>query len=148
MSWSLNNCNLLIHGSQDIDFNLLSLELEVEHEAKYQVNGTTCYHRSFIFFDLIMMFTVMSKTSVLLLAIIALSAAQSSAQTFIHNTIMFIDISNNAWYNKAHWLIGTPYLSSNVKKSCTHLAILRNKRTQTHATVNAVYLLPGHDKLK
>ena len=42
---------------------------------------------------------------------IALSAAQSSAQTFIHNAIMFIDTSNNAWYNKTHWLIGTPYLS-------------------------------------
>ena len=93
---SLNNCNLAIHGSYGPDFNLLSLELEVEHEVKYQVNGTTCYHRSFIFFDLIMMFTVMSKTSVPILAMIALSAAQSSAQTFIHNATMFIDTSNNA----------------------------------------------------
>ena len=42
---------------------------------------------------------------------IALSALQSPAQTFSHNGIMFIDTSNNAWYNQVHWLIGTPYLS-------------------------------------
>ena len=46
-----------------------------------------------------------------LLAMIALSAVQSSVQTFIHNAILFIDVSNNAWYNKVHWLIKTPYLS-------------------------------------
>ena len=96
MSSSLNNCNLLIHGSQGPDFNLLSLELKLEHEAKYQINGTTYYHRSYILFDLGMMFTVMSKTSMPLLGMIALSAAQSSLQTFIHNAIMFTDTSNNA----------------------------------------------------
>ena len=42
---------------------------------------------------------------------IALSAVQSSAQTYIHNGILFIDTSNNAWYNQVHWLIGTSYLS-------------------------------------
>ena len=42
---------------------------------------------------------------------IALSALQSPAQTFSHNAIMFIDTSNNAWYNRVHWLIGTLYLS-------------------------------------
>ena len=42
-----------------------------------------------------------------LLEIIALSTVQSS---FIHNAILFIDTSNNAWYNQSHWLIGTPYL--------------------------------------
>ena len=45
-----------------------------------------------------------------LLAMIALSAVQSSVQTFIHNVILFIDTSNNAGYNQAHWLIGTSYL--------------------------------------
>ena len=32
-------------------------------------------------------------------AMIALSAVQSSAETFIHNAILFIDTVNNAWYN-------------------------------------------------
>ena len=36
-----------------------------------------------------------------LLAFIALSAAQSSAQTRIHNAILVIDTSNNASYNQA-----------------------------------------------
>ena len=44
--------------------------------------------------------------------IVDISAAQWSAQTFIHNAIMFIDTSNNAWHNQAHWLTGTPYLST------------------------------------
>ena len=44
-----------------------------------------------------------------LLAMVALSAVQSSAQTFIHNAILFIDTFNNAWYNQVHWLIGMPY---------------------------------------
>ena len=35
-----------------------------------------------------------------LLAMIALSVVQSSAQTFIYNAILFIDTSDNAWYNK------------------------------------------------
>ena len=46
-----------------------------------------------------------------LLAFIALSAAQSSAQTRIHNAILVIDTSNNASYNQVHWLVRTPYLS-------------------------------------
>ena len=46
-----------------------------------------------------------------LLAMIALSSVQSFVQTFIHNAILFIDTSNNTWYNQAHWLIGIPYLS-------------------------------------
>ena len=33
---------------------------------------------------------------------IAISAVQSSAQTFIHNAFLFIDTSNNAWYNQAY----------------------------------------------
>ena len=48
-----------------------------------------------------------------LLAMIALLAVQSSAQTFIHNTVLFIDTSDHAWYNQIHWLIRTPYLLSN-----------------------------------
>ena len=35
-----------------------------------------------------------------LLAMFALSVVQSSAQTFIYNAILFIDTSDNAWYNK------------------------------------------------
>ena len=46
-----------------------------------------------------------------LLAFIALSAAQSSAQTRIHNAILVIDTSNNASYKQVHWLVRTPYLS-------------------------------------
>ena len=46
-----------------------------------------------------------------LLAMIGLSAFQSSAQTFSHNAILFIDASDNAWYNQVHWLIGMAYLS-------------------------------------
>ena len=46
-----------------------------------------------------------------LLAFIALSAAQSSAQTHIHSAILVIDTSNNASYNQVHWLVRTPYLS-------------------------------------
>ena len=34
-----------------------------------------------------------------LLAIVDISAIQSSAQTFIHNAISFTDTSNNAWHN-------------------------------------------------
>ena len=46
-----------------------------------------------------------------LLAFIALSAAQSSAQTHIHNAIVVVDTSNNAWQSQVHWLVGTPYLA-------------------------------------
>ena len=46
-----------------------------------------------------------------LLAFIALSAAQSSAQTQIHSTIVVIDTSNNAWHSQVRWLVGTPYLA-------------------------------------
>ena len=46
-----------------------------------------------------------------LLALIALSAAQSSARTRIDGAIFVIDTSNNASYNQVHWLVGTPYLS-------------------------------------
>ena len=47
-----------------------------------------------------------------LLAIVDISDVQSSAQTFIHNVILFIDTSNNASHNQAHRLFGTPYLST------------------------------------
>ena len=30
----------------------------------------------------------------------------------INNAIFFIDTSNNSWHNQAHWLTGTPYLST------------------------------------
>ena len=42
---------------------------------------------------------------------IALSAVQSTTETFVYNDSLFIDTSNNAWYNQAHWLRGMPYLS-------------------------------------
>ena len=42
---------------------------------------------------------------------IVLSAVQSSAQIFIHNGMLSIDTSNNAWYYQVHSLIETPYLS-------------------------------------
>ena len=50
--------------------------------------------------------------SITVLAIVDISALQSPAQIFIHNVILFIDTSNNAWHNQAHWLIGMPYLST------------------------------------
>ena len=53
----------------------------------------------------------LSEISTSLLAFIALSAAQSSAQTHIHSTIVVIDTSNNAWHSQVHWLVGTPYLA-------------------------------------
>ena len=43
-----------------------------------------------------------------LLAIVDISAVQSSAQTFIHNAILIPDTSKNAWHSQAHWLIRTP----------------------------------------
>ena len=51
-----------------------------------------------------------SKTYALL-AFIAPSAAQSSAQTHIQSAIVVIDTSNNAWHSQVHWLVGTPYLA-------------------------------------
>ena len=44
-------------------------------------------------------------------AFIALSAAQSSAQTHIQSAIVVIDTSNNAWHSQVDWLVGTPYLA-------------------------------------
>ena len=55
--------------------------------------------------------TILSILSISLLAFIALSAAQSTAQTRIHNAILVIDTSNNASYNQGHWLFEIPYLS-------------------------------------
>ena len=46
--------------------------------------------------SLLVMITIIQG---LLLAMIAISVVQSSGQTFIHNAILFIDISNNACYN-------------------------------------------------
>ena len=43
---------------------------------------------------------------------VEISAVQLSAQTFIRSAILFINTSNNAWHNQAHWLIGMPYLST------------------------------------
>ena len=50
-------------------------------------------------------------STVTLLPFIALSVAQSSAQTRIHSAILVIDTSNNASYNQVHWLVRTSYLS-------------------------------------
>ena len=47
-----------------------------------------------------------------LLAIADISTVQSSARTFIHNVILFIDTSNNASYSQFQWLFVTPYLST------------------------------------
>ena len=58
-----------------------------------------------------------------LLAIVDISAVQSSAQIIIHNAISLIDTSNNAWYNQDDWLIGTPYLST----IASNAAVLRCK---------------------
>ena len=42
---------------------------------------------------------------------IVFSAVQSSAPTLIHNNVLFIDTSDNAWYNQVQCLIWTPYLA-------------------------------------
>ena len=41
----------------------------------------------------------------------ALPAVQSSIWTRIHNTILFIDASNNGWYYPTDLLMKTPYLA-------------------------------------
>ena len=76
-----------------------------------------------VYFSFIQMFSKKDKISVKLqraplLAFIALSAAQSSAQTCIHSAILVIDTSNNASYNQVHWLARTPFLS--IKASNEH----------------------------
>ena len=68
-----------------------------------------------------------------LLAIVDIMAVQSSAQTFIHNTILFIDTFNNAWHNQADWLIGTPYLST--------IASNVNFRNESTVMTAQIYLL-------
>ena len=68
-----------------------------------------------------------------LLAFIALSAAQSSAQTRIHNAILVIDTSNNASYNQVHWLVRTPYLS--IKASNDTAGKLTYLMTHSHSMV-------------
>ena len=35
----------------------------------------------------------------------------SNCLHYIHNVILFIDTSDNAWLSQADWPIGTPYLS-------------------------------------
>ena len=49
--------------------------------------------------------------SLALLAMIALSAVQSSVRTFFHNTILFIDTYNNEQYKLPHSLLGTQHLT-------------------------------------
>ena len=44
-------------------------------------------------------------------SIISFYRTFGSTLTRIHNTIVFIDTSNNASYNQVHWLVGTPYLA-------------------------------------
>ena len=56
-----------------------------------------------------------------LLAFIALSAAQSSAQTHIHSAIVVIDTSNHAWHSQVHWLVETPYLAIKASNECKEL---------------------------
>ena len=58
-----------------------------------------------------------------LLAFIALSVAQSSAQTRIHSDILVIDTSNNASYNQVHWLVRTPYLSIKASNATWNLVL-------------------------
>ena len=57
-------------------------------------------------------FVVIAEVSLKFLTMIAFSAAQSSAQSFIHNAILFIDTSDYARYDQPHWLIRMPYLST------------------------------------
>ena len=52
-----------------------------------------------------------SATFATLLAMIALSVVHSPTLTRIQNAILFIDTSNNAWYNNVHLLMGTPCLT-------------------------------------
>ena len=59
-----------------------------------------------------------------LIAMIDFLTVQSSAQTFIHNAIVFIDTPNNALYNQAHWFFGTPYLSMTTVSLCEKIITL------------------------
>ena len=64
-----------------------------------------------------------------LLAFIALLTVQSSAQTRIHNVILFIGTSNNASHNQVHWLVGTPYLSIKASnENCCSVLYLKTFR--------------------
>ena len=63
---------------------------------------------------------IFSKVPLSLLAFIALSAAQSSAQTRIHNAILVIDTSNNASYNQVHWLVHLSIKASNELEPLGH----------------------------
>ena len=78
-----------------------------------------------------------------LLAMIAISAVKSSAQTFIYNAILFIDTSNNAWYNISHWLIKTPYLSiiaSNALETFYHHLTIRKLALCVNSVVPGLLL--------
>ena len=78
-------------------------------------------------------------------AIVDISSVQSSAQTFIHNAILFIDTSNNAWHNQAHWVIGTPYLStiaSNVQCTLSSWRENKNNRKQYHWNYHFLVFFP------
>ena len=61
-------------------------------------------------------------------------AVQPSAQTFIHNAILFIDTSDNSWYNQVHRANRTSYLS----------IIAGNGENITFATL----LVGGNDKVE
>ena len=60
-----------------------------------------------------------------IIAIVAISAVESSAPAFIHNAIVFIDTWDNAWYNQLHWVVETPYLSTIDSNGCVSREALR-----------------------
>ena len=62
---------------------------------------------------------------------IAILAAQSSAQTFIHSAILFIDTSNNAWYSQTHWLIRMPQLPIIASNGCYTQIATTHDNTET-----------------
>ena len=70
-----------------------------------------------------------------LLPFIALSAAQSSAQTHIHSAILVIDTLNIVSYKQVHWLVGTPYSSI---KTSNEYEMLVEKDTKNKSMVTSV----------
>ena len=74
-----------------------------------------------------------------LLAMIALLVVQPSTLIRIHNAILFLDTSNNAWHNTGHLVTGTPCLTiiANNEKYCGFLY-----NTWIALNISNIYYLP------
>ena len=93
-------------------------------------------------------FVCMKADKTSFLAMLALSAVQSSAhcKSYIHNAILSIDTSDNSWYNQVYRVIGTPYLSitaNNVPNFTTKFNFDRLRAEYIMADLNRQIKHPG-----